>query len=267
MSTATIARQTRTTSSYAVTPVRVLRSEWHKFWTVRSTWITLLSSAVLIIGLGLLVSANYDTGSREFVDPIGIGLAGTQIAQISLPVLGVLIIAGEYTSGMIRASLTAVPRRVTVLWAKAAVLAAIVFPLTLVTCLIAYPLAQTFLAGTDQEAALTDPGVLTAVLGMSAGITALSVFALGLGAVLRSVAGGIAAFVGGIMILPEVISMIPIDAVDTAIEYFPVQSAGNVAALDPIAGAPSPAASLIALVLWAAGSVAVAAFFLKRRDV
>ncbi len=267
MSTATITTPARATSTYAVTPVRVLRSEWHKFWSVRSTWITLLSSVGLILGLGLLVSANYDTGSREFVDPIGIGLAGTQIAQISLPVLGVLIVAGEYTSGMIRASLTAVPKRVPVLWSKAAVLAAIVFPLTLVTCLVAYPLAQTFLAGTDQEAALTDPGVLTAIAGVSAGITALSVFALGLGAVLRSVAGGITAFVGGVMILPEVISMIPVDAVDSAIEYFPVQAAGNVAALDPIAGAPSPAASLIALVLWAIGSVAVAALFLKRRDV
>ncbi|MFI6944181.1 ABC transporter permease [Streptomyces sp. NPDC050418] len=267
MSTLTLARPSDTTTSYAVTPARILRSEWHKFWTVRSTWITLLSSAALIIGLGLLVAANYDTGSREFVDPVQLGLSGSQIAQISLPVLGILMIAGEYTTGMIRASLTAVPRRVPVLWSKAAVLTAIVFPLTFVSCLVTYPLTQLFLAGTDQETALTDPGVLAAIAGTSAGITALSVFALGLGAVLRSVAGGIAAFVGGIMILPEVISMIPVDAVDTAIEYFPVQAAGNVGALDTLAGAPSPAASLVALILWAIGSVAVAAFFLKRRDV
>ncbi|MGY0492777.1 ABC transporter permease [Streptomyces sp. WG-D5] len=265
--TATLPQPARATSSYAVTPARVLRSEWHKFWTVRSTWITLLSSAALIIGLGLLVAANYESGNREFVDPIQLGLSGTQLAQISLPVLGVLFIAGEYTTGMIRASLTAVPGRAPVLWSKAAVLAAIVFPLTLATCLITHPLAQVFLSDTDQKAALTDPGVLAAIAGTSAGITALSVFALGLGAVLRSVAGGISAFVGGVMIMPEVVSMIPIDALDRAIEYFPVQAAGNVSALDAVPGAPSPMASLVALVLWAIASVAVAAFFLQRRDV
>ncbi|SDL11393.1 ABC transporter permease [Streptomyces indicus] len=255
--------------SYAVTPARVLRSEWHKLWSVRSTWITLLFSAVAMVGVGLLVAANYEDGSREFVDPIQIGLAGTQIAMISLPVLGVLCTAGEYTSGMIRATLTAVPRRVPVLWAKTGVLTATVFPLTLATCLIGYPLAQSFLTGTDQEAALTDPGVLGAVLGTAASLTALSVFALALGALLRSVAGAIGAYVGGIMILPEVISMIPVDAVDTAMEYFPAQAAGNISALDAVAGAgaPSPAASLLALGLWAFGTVAVAGLLLKRRDV
>ncbi|WP_415949935.1 ABC transporter permease [Streptomyces sp. KLOTTS4A1] len=269
MSTTTLTRPARTTASSAhtVTAVRVLRSEWHKFWTIRSTWITLLASALLILGLGLLVAANYDSGSREFVDPLGVGLAGAQLAQISLPILGVLMIAGEYTTGMIHSTLTAVPKRVPILWSKAAVLAGIVFPLTFLTSLLTYPLAQRFLAGTDQEAALTDPGVLGAITGLSVGITALSVFALGLGAVLRSVAGGITAFVGGIMILPEVVSMIPVDAVDTAVEYFPVQAAGNIGTLDGFAGAPSPLASFIALTLWALGSVAVAAYFLKRRDV
>ncbi|WP_320780329.1 ABC transporter permease [Streptomyces sp. CRN 30] len=255
------------TSPYVVTPARVLRSEWHKFWSVRSSWITLATSAVLIVGLGLIVAATYESGSREHVDPVQLGLTGIQLAAITLPVLGVLVTAGEYTTGMIRSSLTAVPRRVPVLWAKAAVLAATVFPVTFSACLLAYPLAQTLLSGTDQETALTAPGVLAAVAGSSAGVTALSVFALGLGALLRSVAGGIGAFVGGVMILPEVVSMIPVDAVDTAVEYFPAQAAGNVSALDALPGFPSPAASLLALCLWAVASVALAGVLLQRRDV
>ncbi|GGY96483.1 ABC transporter permease [Streptomyces poonensis] len=256
-----------TSSPYVVTPARVLRSEWHKFWTLRSSWITLAASAVLIVGTGLIVAANYDTGGREQVDPIQLGLAGIQLAWITLPVLGVLVTAGEYTTGSIRASLTAVPRRVPVLWAKAAVLTATVFPVTFAACLIGYPLAQALLSGTDQEAPLTDPNVLGAVAGTAAGVTALSVFALGLGALLRSVAGGIGAFVGGVMILPEIVGMIPIDAVDTAVEYFPAQAAGNVSALDALPGLPSPAASLLALGLWAVGTVAVAGVLLKHRDV
>ncbi|GAA2288289.1 ABC transporter permease [Streptomyces ruber] len=265
--TTTATSPSTATPAYAVTPGRVLRSEWHKFWSLRSAWITLSASAAAMVGLGLIVAANYDTGGREHVDPVQLGLAGIQLAAITLPVLGVLVTAGEYTTGMIRSTLTAVPRRVPVLWAKAAVLTAAVFPLTLVTCLIVYPLTQILLSGTDQEAPLTDPDVLGAVAGTAAGVTALSVFALGLGALLRSVAGAIGAFVGGVMILPEVVSMIPLDAVDTAVEYFPAQAAGNVSALDAVPGFPSPAASLLALCLWAVGSVALAGVLLKRRDV
>lgn len=267
MTTTTATTAATSPSPNAVTPARVLRSEWHKFWSVRSSWITLAASAVLTVGLGLVVAANYDTGGRAHVDPVQLGLAGIQLAAITLPVLGVLVSAGEYTTGMIRSSLTAVPRRVPVLWAKAGVLAAIVFPVTFAACLIGYPLAQVLLSGTDQEASLADPGVLAAVAGSAAGVTALSVFALGLGALLRSVAGGIGAFVGGVMILPEIVSMIPVDAVDTAVEYFPAQAAGNVSALDALPGFPSPAASLLALCLWAVASVALAGVLLKRRDV
>ncbi|MEW1600330.1 ABC transporter permease subunit [Streptomyces sp. NPDC093808] len=258
---------TTTDRPYRVAPARVLRSEWHKLTTLRSTWITLPFSAVPIVGVGLIVSAHYETGSRQFVDPVELGPAGTQIAMISLPVLGVLFTAGEYTTGTIRATLAAVPRRVPVLWAKAGILVAVVLPLTLITCLIGHPLAQTLLTGTDQETSLTDPGVLAAVTGTAAGITALTALAMALGALLRSVAGGIGAFVGGVMVLPEVIGMIPVGAVDRAAEYFPAQAAGNVSALDTVAGAPAPGLSLLALGLWAFGTVVAAGVLLQRRDV
>lgn len=153
------------------------------------------------------------------------------------------------------------------LWAKAGVLTAVVFPLTLVTCLTGHALAQTLLTGTDQEASLTDPGVLAALAGTAVGITALTVFAMALGALLRSVAGGIGAFVGGVMVAPEVVGLLPVDAVDKAVEYFPAQAVGNVSALDAVAGAPSPGLSMLALGLWALGTTAVAAALLKRRDV
>ncbi len=167
---------------------------------------------------------------------------------------------------MIRASLTAVPQRLPVLWAKAAVFAATVFTVMLATSLVTFVVAQFFLDDTDQAASLTDPGVLRAVAGNAAGTTLLSLIALGLGALLRSVPGAIGAFIGGVMVLPEVLSMLPYDAVETAVRYFPTQAAGVLGSATPLPDAASNGAALFALVLWASAALLAAAALLRRRD-
>lgn len=98
-------------------------------------------------------------------------------------------------------------------------------------------------------------------------ITLLGLIALGLGATLRSVPGAIGAFVGGVMILPEVLGMLPYDAVETAVRYFPTQAAGCPRLGHPLPGAASPGGALLALLLWAAATIALPAVLLKRRDV
>ncbi|QGV79808.1 ABC transporter permease [Streptomyces ficellus] len=257
-----------TTPAHTVTPARVLRSEWHKLWTLRSTWITALTASGLVLGIGLIMGATYTPGGGDAdIDTVVLVLYGTMLSQICLAVLGVLVTAGEYATGMIRASLTAVPRRTPVLWAKAAVFAVSVFTLSLVTALVTFLAAQLLLSGTDQTASLTDAGVLRAIAGSSAGLTLVSLIALGLGALLRSVPGGLGAFVGGVMIVPEIVSMLPYDAVDTAVRYFPTQAFGALGSATPLPGAASPGAALLALVLWAAASLGSAALLLKRRDV
>ncbi|HEY9371996.1 ABC transporter permease [Streptomyces sp.] len=257
-----------TTTQFRVTPARVLRSEWHKLWTVRSSWITMLTGAVLVLGVGLLMGATYESGGGDSdVDTVVLVLYGTQLGGVCLAVLGILVTAGEYTTGLIRASLTAVPRRLPVLWAKATVFTATVFTLSLLTALLTFEVAQAFLADTDQAASLSDPGVLRAVAGNAAGTTLLAVLALGLGAALRSVAGGIGAFIGGVMVLPEVLGILPYDVMETVVRYFPTQAAGALGTATPIPGAASPGAALLALTLWAAAALAVPAWLLKRRDV
>ncbi|MFJ7959994.1 ABC transporter permease [Streptomyces sp. NPDC096319] len=256
------------TGTASLTPARVLRSEWHKLRTVRSTWITVLASAALLLGVGILMGATYTSGGGDAdVDTVVLTLYGSQLGAIALAVLGILVTAGEYATGLIRSSLTAVPRRLPVLWAKAAVYTAAVFTLSLTTALLTFLTAQVFLSDTDQAASLTDDGVLAAVAGNAAGVTLLGLIALGLGAALRSVPGAIGAFVGGVLILPEILGMLPYEAMDTAVRYFPTQAAGALGSATPLPGAASPGAALLALLLWAAAALAVPALLLKHRDV
>ncbi|MEU0404551.1 ABC transporter permease [Streptomyces sp. NPDC006197] len=252
----------------AITPSRVLRSEWHKLRTVRSTWITVLTSVALLLGVGILMGTTYTSGGGDSdVDTVVLTLYGSQLGGIALAVLGILVTAGEYATGMIRATLTAVPSRLPVLWAKATVYTATVFTLSFLAALLTFLTAQVFLSDTDQAASLTDDGVLAAVAGNAAGVTLLGLIALGLGAALRSVPGAIGAFVGGVLIVPEILGMLPYDVMDTVVRYFPTQAAGVLGSATPLPDAPSPGAAFLALLLWAAAALAVPALLLGRRDV
>lgn len=252
---------------YRITLARVLRSEWHKLRSLRSSWITLGTAAALVLGIGIVMGTTYTSdGGDSDVDTVILVLYGSVLGTLCTVVLGILVTAGEYSSGMIRASLTAVPRRLPVLWAKAAVFTTTVFTAMLATTLITFLVAQIFLGDTDQAASLSDPGVLRAVAGNAAGTTLLSLIALGLGALLRSVPGAIGAFIGGVMILPEVLTMLPYDAVETAVRYFPTQASGVLGSATPLPDAASPGAALLALALWASATLVAAAVLLRRRD-
>ncbi|MFH9723288.1 ABC transporter permease [Streptomyces sp. NPDC017254] len=252
----------------SLTHARVLRSEWHKLWTVRSTWITVLSAVALVLGVGILMGATYTSdGGDSDVDTVILTLYGSQLGAIALAVLGILVTAGEYATGMIRATLTAVPRRLPVLAAKAAVYTGVVLTVSFLTNVTTFLAAQVFLSDSDQAASLGDDGVLAALAGNAVGLTLLGVIALGLGAGLRSVPGAIGAFVGGVMILPEVLGMLPYEVMETVVRHFPTQAAGALGSATPLPGAASPGAALLALLLWAAAAIAVPALLLKRRDV
>ncbi|MGA4841017.1 ABC transporter permease [Streptomyces sp. G45] len=256
----------RTPAAYRVTPARVLRSEWHKLWTLRTTWITLLTASALVVAVGITMGSTYD-GDDSDVDTVVFVLFGTQLSQICLAVLGILVTAGEYATGLVRASLTAVPRRVPVLWSKAAVFGAVAFAFTFVTNVVTFLVAQFWLDGTDKELALTDSGVLGALAGSAAGITLMSLIALGLGALLRSVPGAIGAFVACVLVLPEVLTTLPFDAVETALRYFPAQAASSLGSIARVDDTVAPGVGLLTLAVWAAAVLAAAAALLKRRDV
>ncbi|MFD3650318.1 ABC transporter permease [Streptomyces cyaneofuscatus] len=257
----------RPSTPYRITPTRILRSEWHKLRSLRSTWITLTTAAALVLGVGLIMGGTYTSGGGDSdVDIVVLTLYGSLLGQLCVIVLGILVTAGEYATGMIRSSLTAVPTRLPVLWAKAAVFSATVLTVMSTTALTTFAAAQLFLHDTDQAASLTDPGVLRALAGNAVGITLLSLIALGLGSLLRSVPGAIGAFIGGVMILPEVLGMLPYETVERALVYFPTQAAGALGSATPIPGTAAPGPALLALCLWAAATLAAAALSLRHRD-
>nr|MDQ2811493.1 ABC transporter permease subunit [Actinomycetota bacterium] len=202
-----------TASRPAATPLkltwpRVLRSEWTKLWSLRSSVYTLLTSAVVMTGFGLIFAAAAQTASPSrsgpsgALDPATASLGGVYLAQLVIAVLGVLLISGEYSTGSIRSTLAAVPARLPVLWAKGVVLTAVTLVLMAAAAVAAFLSGQAILSGKHLQTSLSDPGVLRAVLGAALYLTVVALLGLGLGALLRHTAAAIGIAAGLLLVLP-----------------------------------------------------------------
>src|SRR5437762_12556574 len=161
-----------------VTQARVLLSEFTKFRSLRSTMYTLLAAVVLMIGIGALFSAvtasqyhTFSAADRASFNPVTTSLNGVIFAVVAFGVLGVLLMSGEYSTGMIRSSLTAVPRRLPVLWGKLAVFAGVIFPVSLAASFISFFLGQALLSSHHINVAITAPDALRSVIGAALYVT------------------------------------------------------------------------------------------------
>src|SRR6476469_8530447 len=255
-----------------VTQARVVRSEWTKLWTVRSTRWSLLVATVLTIGFPILASAVISShwGSRSPADrasfnPRDPALIGSQIAQLAIGVLGVLVITAEYSTGMIRASFTAVPKRLPVLWAKAGVFGAVTFALMLPAVLVAFFVGQAILARHHIEIGFTGPHVIRVLVGAALYLTVVGLFGLGLGAIVRNTAGGISAFAAVMFVLPPLMNVLPASWNRAASPYLPLQAGEAILSTTP-GDHLSPWLGLLLLAGYAAAAIAVAAVLLLRRD-
>jgi ABC-2 type transport system permease protein len=142
-------------------------------------------------------------------DPAAISLSGVQLAQIAVGVLGVLLITGEYAAGLIRTTFAAVPRRLPLLWAKAALVAAVVTAVSLPAAFAAFTGGQSILARQHLSVQFSHPGVARAVVGSALYLAVIALLGLGLGGVLRNAAGGIAALFGLLYGLPLAAAFLP----------------------------------------------------------
>ena len=219
-----------------VTMVHVLRSEWTKLWSLRSTRWTLLISFVAQAGLGPLVAAiqmsrwnQLSASDRLTYDSINTAVGGYHLAQLAIGVLGVLVITGEYSTGMIRSSLMAVPRRLPVLGAKIIVYAVVTLVLMLIASLISFFAVQAIVTQHHVSHGLGYPGALRTVLGAALYMTVLAVLCLGLGGVLRNTAGGIATFVALLFVLPGISAILPSSVNDSISPYLPLNAGTTVA--------------------------------------
>ncbi|MFI5041621.1 MAG: ABC transporter permease subunit [Acidimicrobiales bacterium] len=252
----------------------LLRAEWTKLRSVRSTMWSLLVTVAIIVGLGALFCAarvaradRLDPAEIRNFDPTGFSLNGIFLAQLAVGVLGVLVITSEYATGQIRATFGATPQRRLVLASKLLVFMVVVFVVGLVACFTAFFIGQGILSAKFHQASLGDPGVLRAVVGGAVYLSVLGALGIGLGTILRRTAGAIAVLVSLLLILPILVNFLPSPWSTDIAKYLPLQ-AGN--AVFHVGGRASTDLSLwtgfAVFCAYAVVSVVVGAVLLTRRD-
>lgn len=271
-----VAGQAAPRSGYVgkVTQGRVVVSEWIKFRTLRSTFWSLAAGCGAMGALGLLFSAvitskwaTMGPARKAEFNAITVPLRGYFLGQLAIGVLGVMVITGEYSTGMIRASLAAAPKRLPVLWAKALVFSVVTWITMTVTAFVCFFVGQAFFSSKHIDATLSTPGALRIILGTGLYLTVVGLLGIGLGAIIRSTAGAIAALFGILLVLPvlgEVLNFTSFG--DKVNPYLPSNAGQALLAIKPDSGTMHPWPGFFLFVGYAALSIAVAAYLLKKRD-
>ncbi len=262
-----------------VTQARVALSEWTKLRTLRSTRYALLAAFAMTIGFAVipaLVNASrWHTMSvieKARFNPLETSLIGVAMAQLAIGVLGVMILSGEYSTGMIRSTFMAVPKRLPVLWAKAGVFGIVTLALSVPATMIAFFAAQAILRGhsvNGQDIALsfTDPGVARAVLGGALYLTLVGLFGLGIGGILRNTAGGISALAAVLFVIPPLMNVFPSSWNDAISPYLPSNAGQAIMGVSDRGAMLGPWTGLALFAGYVAVTIVAAAVLLRRRDV
>lgn len=262
--------------AHRVTGRRVLSSEWAKLWTLRSTWITLGLALLFLIAFGLIAASRYKSnidsahhmhGDFARSTAVSLSLFGTHFAQLALGVLGVLVTAGEYSTGMIRSTLAAVPRRLPVLWSKAAVYGVVALAAATLGVCVAFGIGSQIVSGTPAAMGFSHPGVVRSLLGAGLYLGLVGVIGTALGALLRSVAGGISVLVASLMLIPGLVELLPTSWQDNISPYLPSNAGESIFALTHDSTTLSPTAGLLVFLGWTVLALVGAAYRLLRSDV
>lgn len=257
-----------------VTQGRVALSEWTKLRSLRSTLYTLMVTALATIGFGVIDSAvtasrwsSMSAAGRASFDPLSTSLLGVDFGVLAIGVLGVLLITGEYSTGMVRSTFAAVPRRLLVLWGKAGVFALVGFAVALPSTLLAFLAGQAFLSSQHIQIAFSHSGVPGAVFGAALYLMLVGLFGLGLGTILRNTAAGIATFAAVMFVIPPLIGILPSSMANAIDPYLPSNAGSAIINLTAHAHTLSPWAGLAVFAGYVAATLAAGAVVLMRRDV
>ena len=209
-----------------------LRSEFTKIKSTRSTYWTLLALVVVSVGIGALTcagTASHPQGiSPASFDATQQSLAGLYVGQLVIAVLGALTITSEYSTGMIRTSLSVQPRRGVVFAAKGVVFAAVTLVVGLITSFGSFFVGQAILSSHHLSATLGEPNVLRAVIGGALFLTACGMLAYGLGAVLRHTAAAISATIGLLFVLTVLVQFLPQSWQDNVDKWMPALAGSQI---------------------------------------
>jgi len=218
-----------------------VRSEFTKIRSTRSTYWTLLALVVITVGFGALASAGAAHNVKQLgpdFDPTQRSLFGLYFGQLVVAVLGVLTITSEYATGMIRTSLTAMPRRGTLFAAKAVVFAAVALVVGLITSFGAFFLGQALMSGAHINASLSQPHVLRAVIGGALFLAACGMLAYGIGAILRHTAAAITASIVLLFVISLLINALPQSWQVHVDKWVPAVAGSQIWAVKPATGSP-----------------------------
>lgn len=252
---------------------RVMRSEWTKLFSLRSTGWTLLALVGATIGFGILASWGTNHGwptasaaDRANFDAVSTSLSGLALGQLAIAVLGTLTISAEYSTGGIRTTLATVPNRMMLLAAKTIVFAAVAFVVGLAVAFAAFFAGQPWFAQRGIGASLSDPGVLRAVIGGGLYVAASGLFGLAMGVILRSTAGAVTATVAALLVLPGLTNILPGAWGDAVVRYFTSNAGQQISYVHQSGNHLTPWVGFAVFCLWWAVPLAIGAWLMNRRD-
>jgi hypothetical protein len=250
-----------------------MRSEWTKLRTVRSTIWALILTVASTVGLGALftaleVSRWQDRSPAEVAgfDPLLYSFAGLNLAQLSIGVLGVLVMTSEYATGAITLTFGATPQRRLLLAAKVTTFSAVVAVVSLVSCSSAFFVCQAILGPAHDSVSISDPGVLRAVLGAAGHLVLIGAIAVNIGAILRRTAAAASLLFAVLLVLPGLVLLLPSPWDDDVTKYLPSSAGVAMSAIVRFPNLLSPAAGLLVLCAYTAATLVIAALTVVHRD-
>jgi ABC-type transport system involved in multi-copper enzyme maturation permease subunit len=260
------------------TTPRVVRSEWIKLRTLRSTWLTIGGILFALVAFGLLSAltasgqvevADGQAGPPGFAgtDPVSTVLSGANFAVLVVAVLGAIVGAREYTTGMIRTTLAAVPTRLPVLWGKLTTFVGVLAPVVVLGVLTSFFAGMAILdAGGAATVGWSGDGVARAVLGTAAYLVGLGVIGVAVGVLMRSTAGAIGTVIGAVLFVPTLASALLPDSWDGVLQYLPSNAGQAFTSLTADDSLLSPGAGMAVFAGWVLLAIAGAGLALTRRD-
>jgi hypothetical protein len=258
------AARTGTVRSVLTRAHDVVLSEWIKLRSVRATFWTLVIAAVTAVGGSLIVAFGSAGQSQQRFDAVaGIYIAWLEYPVLAVGVLGVLAFTSEFSTGQIRTTFMAVPRRRAVLAAKSAVVGAVTLVLGEVLSFFAFVLSEAVLSRHDHGISLGDPAALRAVLAAGLCICAVALVGVALGAIIRHTAGAVVAL-PMLIYLPLVLLSLPAPWGSRIGKFTALMASYQLVSLHPQADLLSPAISLLVLVAWPAAGLLLAAALIDR---
>jgi ABC-2 type transport system permease protein len=256
-----------------VTHRRVLQAEWTKLRSLHSSLYCLLATAAVTVGLAVGFAAadvsrwdQMTAQDRAKFDPTQICLFGIYLAQVAVGVLGVLTASSEYGTGLIRATLTAVPRRLPVLWAKTCVTAAATLTATVPATIAAFLLGQAILSRRQLNVSFTHPNTARAVIGAAGYLAVIAVLGLALGVILRGTAPAITTLTGILLVAPVLAGLLPGTWGHDITKYLPSNAGQAIMTMKSSSASLSPFVGLAVLCAYTAAALLAAAVLLNRRD-